>query len=222
MKQSNTKERILDEACRLFGRFGYGATGVDRIAEAVGIKAPSLYKHFGGKEEILLGVMARVEARQSERLALLFSDAEESAADEWADEARWRTAAYDAVRDALRDPIQRDERRFLGSVAFCDERVAALRQRQREAALSRCAAWLEHLSEQGILRRSDSRLMAWALLSPMWVLLARADDDDAYARETPMLAEELAAQFRQSYRVQTDAARDGRTPLGRRLPVSLM
>ena len=47
-----TKERILNEALRLFSEKGYSDVYVGDIAEAVGIKAPSLYKHYKGKQEI--------------------------------------------------------------------------------------------------------------------------------------------------------------------------
>ena len=49
----STKERILDAALTLFAENGYDGTSVEQIANAVGIKAPSLYKHFKGKEDIL-------------------------------------------------------------------------------------------------------------------------------------------------------------------------
>lgn len=48
----STKERILNEALRLFSEKGYSDVYVGDIAEAVGIKAPSLYKHYKGKQEI--------------------------------------------------------------------------------------------------------------------------------------------------------------------------
>lgn len=48
----STKEKILNEALRLFSEKGYSDVYVSEIAEAVGIKAPSLYKHFKGKQEI--------------------------------------------------------------------------------------------------------------------------------------------------------------------------
>ena len=46
MKRGNTKERILAEAVRLFAERGYEPVSVEMIAAAVGIKAPSLYKHY--------------------------------------------------------------------------------------------------------------------------------------------------------------------------------
>lgn len=47
-----TKEKILNEALTLFSEKGYSDVFVGDIAAAVGIKAPSLYKHFKGKQEI--------------------------------------------------------------------------------------------------------------------------------------------------------------------------
>ena len=49
----STRDKILEEALTLFSENGYDGTGVEQIAERVGIKAPSLYKHFKGKEDIL-------------------------------------------------------------------------------------------------------------------------------------------------------------------------
>ena len=62
----STKERILDEALMLFSENGYDGTSVERIAEKVGIKAPSLYKHFKSKEDILNAIIDNAEARYEE------------------------------------------------------------------------------------------------------------------------------------------------------------
>lgn len=48
-----TKERIADEALTLFAAKGFRGTTVKDIADAVGIKDASLYKHFKSKKEIL-------------------------------------------------------------------------------------------------------------------------------------------------------------------------
>ena len=56
----NTKERIQYEALKLFSQKGYEAVGVIEIADAVGIKAPSLYKHFKNKRAIFDSVLQRM------------------------------------------------------------------------------------------------------------------------------------------------------------------
>ena len=48
----NTKQKILNEALTLFSEKGYSAVYVGDIADAVGIKAPSLYKHYKNKQAI--------------------------------------------------------------------------------------------------------------------------------------------------------------------------
>jgi AcrR family transcriptional regulator len=58
-----TEQRILDESTRLFYERGYHGTTMRDIASAVGIKAGSLYNHYGGKEEILLQICMQTSRR---------------------------------------------------------------------------------------------------------------------------------------------------------------
>ena len=48
----NTKEKIIYEALGLFSRKGFDSVYMNEIAEAVGIKTPSLYKHYKSKQAI--------------------------------------------------------------------------------------------------------------------------------------------------------------------------
>lgn len=52
MKQDDTKKKILDKALELFAAQGYDSVSVGEIAQAVGIKAPSLYNHYPSKQAI--------------------------------------------------------------------------------------------------------------------------------------------------------------------------
>ena len=52
MKDMPTKERIIYSALELISEKGYDGVGVDLIAEKAGIKGPSLYRHYKGKEDI--------------------------------------------------------------------------------------------------------------------------------------------------------------------------
>jgi AcrR family transcriptional regulator len=47
------KERIKREAMRLFVEHGVDAVSMRDIADAVGMKAPSLYAHFRGRDELI-------------------------------------------------------------------------------------------------------------------------------------------------------------------------
>ena len=53
MEKGNTKEQIIETALDLFSVYGYEATSISQIADAVGIYKASLYSHFANKQEIL-------------------------------------------------------------------------------------------------------------------------------------------------------------------------
>ena len=56
----NRKQEIYLEAARLFRKRGYVATSMNEIADAVGIKAASIYNHFGSKQEILKDLLLEI------------------------------------------------------------------------------------------------------------------------------------------------------------------
>lgn len=68
MKEENTKLKILIEALKLFSIDGYEAVSVDQIAKAVGIKAPSLYKHYKSKREIFDSIVEHVNRMYEEKV----------------------------------------------------------------------------------------------------------------------------------------------------------
>lgn len=55
-----TAERILDAAERRFAERGYSASSLGDIADDVGIRSPSLYKHFSSKLSLYEAVMKRL------------------------------------------------------------------------------------------------------------------------------------------------------------------
>ena len=69
MEQKSTKQKILLEALKLFAKEGYEAVSVEQIAKAVGIKAPSLYKHYKSKRDIFDSILRRMEERDREQAA---------------------------------------------------------------------------------------------------------------------------------------------------------
>ena len=62
-EKKKTKQRIIEEALDLFSKKGFESTSVEEIAVKVGIKAPSLYKHFKSKQDIFDSIFSEMERR---------------------------------------------------------------------------------------------------------------------------------------------------------------
>lgn len=68
MTEQNMKERILVAASTSFARRGFEATSLQMLADAVGIKKPSLLYHFRNKDEVRAEVLARLLSQWNARL----------------------------------------------------------------------------------------------------------------------------------------------------------
>lgn len=52
-----TKDRLVQEALKLFAQRGIDAVGVQEIVETCGVTKPSLYHHFGSKEGLVKQIL---------------------------------------------------------------------------------------------------------------------------------------------------------------------
>jgi AcrR family transcriptional regulator len=67
----DVRSQILKESQRLFAAKGFDGTSLKDIAEAVGVRKPSLLYHFPSKEKLRLAVLAAVLERWNEVLPRL-------------------------------------------------------------------------------------------------------------------------------------------------------
>lgn len=59
-KNASKKDVITQKASALFKKKGYSSSSMRELAEAVGVEAPSLYNHIGGKSELLQEICFKV------------------------------------------------------------------------------------------------------------------------------------------------------------------
>ncbi|MBB3112420.1 AcrR family transcriptional regulator [Paenibacillus phyllosphaerae] len=59
-----TADKIMEIALRHFARHGYEGASLADISAEVGIKKPSIYNHFKGKDELFLAVYRDAAARE--------------------------------------------------------------------------------------------------------------------------------------------------------------
>ncbi|MGN0588953.1 MAG: TetR/AcrR family transcriptional regulator, partial [Ruminiclostridium sp.] len=104
---------MLDAALTLFAERGYDGTGVDLIAENAGLKGPSIYKHFKGKEDILDALIEKVE----NYYAINFGS-EDSPGKVPANMEELIEISLNRIKFTLTDPIIRKVRRLLTMEQF--------------------------------------------------------------------------------------------------------
>jgi len=81
-REKNTKQRIMSEALSLFASKGYENVTVGEIASAVGIKAPSLYKHYKSKQHIFNAILVEMKAGYERQAASMRMDGVDANKDE--------------------------------------------------------------------------------------------------------------------------------------------
>lgn len=67
-REKNTKERILEEALKLFAQSGYMGASMNDIATNLGVTKTALYKHYKSKQEILDSIVEKMNQMDKERV----------------------------------------------------------------------------------------------------------------------------------------------------------
>lgn len=166
-----TKERILDEALTLFSENGYDGTGVEQIAERVGVRAPSLYKHFRGKEDILNALIDNAEARYE-----AYFGSEQHLGKLPESREAFVQATMERILFTMRDPMIRKIRKFLVQEQFRSDRLAAVTTRhQLEGVQKMYTRIIGGMMNMGLFVKDDPGLLANELTAQVVLLIAKAD-----------------------------------------------
>jgi AcrR family transcriptional regulator len=67
-----SKQRIQEVALAHFAKDGFEGTSLRKVAEDVGIKKPSIYAHFKGKDELFLEVLQKALGDEKRRIKRYF------------------------------------------------------------------------------------------------------------------------------------------------------
>ena len=171
MKDMPTKERILYAALNLFAEKGYDGVGVDLIAENAGLKGPSLYRHYKGKEDIFNSLIDLVASHYEEGFGLKNKPGEfPESMNELIENAMGR------IQFTMHDDIVRKTRRILAMEQFRSKRMAELATSYHVENLQRMYAGIfAGLMERGMLKRDDPELLALEFVSPVSLLIHMYD-----------------------------------------------
>ncbi len=166
-----TRDRILNEALTLFADNGYDGTSVEEIAEKVGIKAPSLYNHFKGKEDILNALIDMAEARYEEFFG---SDRHFGKLPENKEE--FIQTSLQKISFTINDPMIRKMRKFLVREQFRNEQLNGIQGMYTKI--------IEGMMNEGLFKKDDPELLATEVTAPVALWIAKADRQPQCGQES--------------------------------------
>ena len=200
----NTKKRILDEALTLFAENGYGNVYVGQIAEAVGIKAPSLYKHYKSKQDIFNAILDEMKSSYDKQTSAL----KMNGSDVNADASIFSTVSEDTLVEMakglfsyfLHDEYVCKFRKMLTIEQFRNSELSQLYAKQYiDDPLSYQSAMMKMLCAGGVLKHENSDVLALQFYAPIYMMLTVCDRQPEREEEALKLLEEHIRQFSRIY-----------------------
>ncbi len=200
----DTKHKILDEALTLFSEKGYANVYVNDIAERVGIKAPSLYKHYKNKRAIFDAIIAEMNkqfAEQAKALNISGTSAELDA-DIYKDmsEDNLLKLGRELFLFYLHDDYNRRFRKMLTIEQFSNPELAKVyMDLYVDMPLSYQGMLLGMVAKSGMLHTDNVEIMTLHFYAPIYMLLTVCDRDPGREKDALKLLDEHIKQFNQIY-----------------------
>lgn len=173
MPASAARQRILDTAFRLFYARGIRAVGVDTIIAESGVAKATFYKHFPGKDDLVVAYLDRVDEVWSGQLHA----AAEAAGTEPA-------AQLVGLFDALTTACRRDGYRGCAFINAAAESMPGTPVHDRTVTHKQAVlAWVTDLAEQAGARDPAGLARALTLLLDGGLASGALDADPAAAQQ---------------------------------------
>ena len=196
----DTKQRILDEALTLFSEKGYANVFVGDIADAVGIKAPSLYKHYKSKKAIFDAIIDLMNQRFAEQAKAM----QISGTDAAMDASIYKSLSEDQLLKLgrefflyyLHDDYNRKFRKMLTLEQFHDSELAKVYSKLYvDDPLSYQGMLFGFMVTSGILKTDNVQIMTLHFYAPIYYLLTICDREPDREPEMLKLLDEHIKQF---------------------------
>ena len=191
MARSNTKDRLIQAATDLFSTKGYAGTSVDEIAAAVGIKGPTIYKYFKGKEEILNTILDRADVEYEAGMKKRATAKMEIDSGELLKTITLKELQFTANNENIRKL-----RKLFTIEQYRNERFAKIAtSRQITDTKERLAGVFRGMMERGVMKKGDPDILALQFTAPTTILLQLLDREPERKDEIFKLIEAHIDQF---------------------------
>ena len=201
----DTKKKILDVALTLFSEKGYGNVYVGQIAEGVGIKAPSLYKHYKSKQDIFEAILEEMRNRYDKEAAHLNMTGN----DFLVDFKLYNNISEDELVKMgiglfsffLHDEYECKFRKMLTIEQFSNKELAELFSNQYfNEPIKYQTGLLQLLIMQGCMKNEDASVMTLQFFAPIYLLMTVCDREPQREVEALQILEKHIRQFNRMYK----------------------
>ncbi len=177
----HTKDKIWRAALGLFSKHGYDGVSMMNIAEKVGIKDSSIYKHYKSKKEIFNEIHKQVDTRISNEHFKLNAPLEETEASKFYSDIstdELENISLSLIDFYLNDEILAPYRRMLNIEQYSNSEVAdRFKSFFIDSALSYQTSIFEILVKNCKMN-GDPDIMALHFYSPLFLLIFKYDNED--------------------------------------------
>ena len=200
----DTKQRILDEALTLFSEKGYANVFVGDIAERVGIKAPSLYKHYKNKRAIFDAIIELMNSRFAEQAKALNINGTDAAADskiyQDMSEDNLLVLGRQMFLYYLHDDYNKRFRKMLTIEQFNSKELADIYTKLYvDDPLSYQSMLLGMVAQAGLLHTDNVEIMTLHFYAPIYYLLTICDRDPSREEQALKTLDAHIIQFDRLY-----------------------
>lgn len=200
----DTKQRILDEALTLFSEKGYANVFVGDIAERVGIKAPSLYKHYKNKRAIFDAIIDEMNGRFAEQAKALNISGTDAGADsviyQHMSEDNLLVLGRQLFLYYLHDDYNKRFRKMLTIEQFNNKELADIYTKLYvDDPLSYQSMLLGMVASAGLLHTDNVEIMTLHFYAPIYYLLTICDRDPSREPKALETLDEHIKQFDRIY-----------------------
>jgi len=177
---SDTREKILMTALRLFAQDGYEAVSVSAIAGRLGMTKGALYRHYKNKRDIfdrIVDRMVQIDLECAKKHGMPETTFDQSP-------AAYRNAAMDDIKNFIISQFRfltEDEfgQNFRKMVTLEQYRNPEMADWYHKVFAGGPVSYLEDLFRemmaQGVLKNSDPRLLALDFHAPFYLLLSMSE-----------------------------------------------
>ncbi|MCR4561645.1 MAG: TetR/AcrR family transcriptional regulator [Bacilli bacterium] len=190
MNTKNTYDKIIDVALNLFSVKGLSGVSLDEIAKGVGIKTPSLYKHFKNKEEIFDVIVERMSERYNTNLSQISTKfgIEDANKMKRFNESKLLDFGSLLFQFLLRDKYISKFRRLLTIEQFSNKRANYVYLEELvNSPLSLTRGLFSSLSREGKLKDENPDILSLEFYSSLLVLLITCDGSSKKEKPTLQL-----------------------------------